>query len=411
MKKILVLILCLIGQSVWTQITLTENNKSNNKKIVVEKQEAINFKKELLTSEKAKIFIGEKGFFAPKETFFEPFYIDEYKVIKGDNKSSLIPSKTIKYKLNKDEFTELISNKKFEIIDIISAKKLGENILLFNEKYKNKGFIKKKSLLSSSQIREIKDLGRETYYENNFYFKIKLIESGFIIYVHPNSCNQFLILDKYFNHLEKLIGEKLIVLSDSEDYNANKVIKLNSNEKILIEKKSIFNVKKITYYNFNEIYPYSNYQLAFVLDNIELGEIIYPINTKSNNPFSKIPISTASYTDFKKYKEYKKIRQIDSVKNKIKADSLVLFKKETEKKELKNKEENIKKYGAKFGKLINENKVDIGMSKEMVIKSIGSLFKETQIIDESGTFTIWEHPLFDFQIHFKNNKVIRIIKK
>lgn len=45
---------------------------------------------------------------------------------------------------------------------------------------------------------------------------------------------------------------------------------------------------------------------------------------------------------------------------------------------------NIKKYGEVFGSLINQGKIDLGMSKEMVTSALGTPFKTDGVIHKEN---------------------------
>jgi predicted secreted acid phosphatase len=78
----------------------------------------------------------------------------------------------------------------------------------------------------------------------------------------------------------------------------------------------------------------------------------------------------------------------------------------------KNKsEENalIKKYGEKFGKLVFQKKLEIGMSKEMCSDVCGITLNKKMIKNANGEIEVWEYTGI-LKLYFKNGKLSEIVK-
>ncbi len=77
----------------------------------------------------------------------------------------------------------------------------------------------------------------------------------------------------------------------------------------------------------------------------------------------------------------------------------------------KNKlEENvfIKKYGEKFGKLVYQKKLTIGMSKDMCSDICGITLNRKKIKNANGEFEVWEY-IGILKLYFKNGKLSQIV--
>ena len=65
----------------------------------------------------------------------------------------------------------------------------------------------------------------------------------------------------------------------------------------------------------------------------------------------------------------------------------------------------IKEYGSRFGNLINAGKFTIGMTKEMVIESIGKPDDINRTVGSWGVHEQWVYDKRGLYIYFKNGKV------
>ncbi|ENA1795753.1 hypothetical protein ABF176_002606, partial [Flavobacterium psychrophilum] len=78
----------------------------------------------------------------------------------------------------------------------------------------------------------------------------------------------------------------------------------------------------------------------------------------------------------------------------------------------KNKSEEsvfIKKYGEKFGKLVYQKKLTIGMSKDMCSDILGITLNRKNYKNASGEIEVWEYTGI-YKLYFKNGKLSEIIK-
>lgn len=91
----------------------------------------------------------------------------------------------------------------------------------------------------------------------------------------------------------------------------------------------------------------------------------------------------------------------------------IRIKEEQREKEYKQKIElerkaNIEKYGSEFGSNINNNKVALGMTKEMCQKSWGYPSKRQTTVNQYGTLDVWEY--FNAILTFIDGKLVQIDK-
>jgi hypothetical protein len=105
--------------------------------------------------------------------------------------------------------------------------------------------------------------------------------------------------------------------------------------------------------------------------------------------------------DFYTIAEYKLSRMQQQEQERLKNQRQV--------KEEQRKQEILKKYGNYFGKLINNEKVAIGMTKEMCALSWGKPFRMDEITTESGKYELWQYDYKTF-IYFEGN-TLKIIKQ
>ncbi|WP_281337376.1 hypothetical protein [Flavobacterium eburneipallidum] len=69
----------------------------------------------------------------------------------------------------------------------------------------------------------------------------------------------------------------------------------------------------------------------------------------------------------------------------------------------------IKKYGEKFGKLVYQNNLTIGMSKDMCSDILGITLNKKMYKNANGEMEVWEYTGI-YKLYFKNGKLSEIIK-
>lgn len=69
----------------------------------------------------------------------------------------------------------------------------------------------------------------------------------------------------------------------------------------------------------------------------------------------------------------------------------------------------VKKYGEKFGKLVYQKKLTIGMSKDMCLDILGITLNRKNYKNASGEIEVWEYTGI-YKLYFKNGKLSEIVK-
>ena len=103
-------------------------------------------------------------------------------------------------------------------------------------------------------------------------------------------------------------------------------------------------------------------------------------------------------------------RLVDSGKFERERDEYIreqlALEKEKEQNDLEHKKNIIRKYGDYYGKLILQNKIKIGMTKEMVLESWGKPYDINRIIGEFGVEEQWCY--HDTYLYFENDRLVVI---
>lgn len=215
-------------------------------------------------------------------------------------------------------------------------------------------------------------------------FELKDNISNETIYVFESQYNPQFILVPYFEKMkEKINGKTFIAISD---FNAikNPVSKIDYSlyidkgtewkaELTLLRKKDL-KTEDIDENNDQETL------LAVLLSN-EKDKVIFDLEG-SRWHFENVLLSK---NDFEKQKS------TNATKNKLEENVL------------------IKKYGEKFGKLVYQKKLEIGMSKEMCSDVCGITLNKKKVKNANGEIEIWEYTGI-LKLYFKNGKLSEIVK-
>lgn len=215
-------------------------------------------------------------------------------------------------------------------------------------------------------------------------FELKDNISNETIYVFESQYNPQFILVPYFEKMkEKINGKTFIAISD---FNAikNPVSKIDYSlyidkgtewkaELTLLRKKDL-KTEDIDENNDQETL------LAVLLSN-EKDKVIFDLEG-SRWHFENVLLSK---NDFEKQKS------TNATKNKLEENVL------------------IKKYGEKFGKLVYQKKLEIGMSKEMCSDVCGITLNKKKVKNANGEIEIWVYTGI-LKLYFKNGKLSEIVK-
>ena len=215
-------------------------------------------------------------------------------------------------------------------------------------------------------------------------FELKDSISNETIYVFESQYNPQFILVPYFENMkEQINGKTFIAISD---FNAIKNPVSKTDFSLYIDKgtewKGEFTLlrKKDLKAEMSNETDDEETLFAVLLSN-EKDKVIFDLENSRWN-FENVLLSK---NDFEKQKN------TNATKNKSEENAL------------------IKKYGEKFGKLVFQKKLEIGMSKEMCSDVCGITLNKKKVKNANGEIEIWEYTGI-LKLYFKNGKLSEIIK-
>lgn len=214
--------------------------------------------------------------------------------------------------------------------------------------------------------------------------ELKDSTSNETIYVFESQYNPQFILVPYFEKMkEQINGKTFIAISD---FNAIKNPVSKTDFSLYIDKgtewKGEFTLlrKKDLKAEMSNETDDEETLFAVLLSN-EKDKVIFDLENSRWN-FENVLLSK---NDFEKQKS------TNATKNKLEEKAL------------------IKKYGEKFGKLVFQKKLEIGMSKEMCSDVCGITLNKKKVKNANGEIEIWEYTGI-LKLYFQNGKLSEIIK-
>lgn len=215
-------------------------------------------------------------------------------------------------------------------------------------------------------------------------FELKDSISNETIYAFESQYNPQFILVPYFEKMkEQINGKTFIAISD---FNAIKNPVSKTDFSLYIDKgtewKGEFTLlrKKDLKAEMSNETDDEETLFAVLLSN-EKDKVIFDLENSRWN-FENVLLSK---NDFEKQKS------TNATKNKLEENVL------------------IKKYGEKFGKLVYQKKLEIGMSKEMCSDVCGITLNKKKVKNANGEIEIWEYTGI-LKLYFKNGKLSEIVK-
>ncbi len=215
-------------------------------------------------------------------------------------------------------------------------------------------------------------------------FELKDSISNETIYVFESQYNPQFILVPYFEKMkEQINGKTFIAISD---FNAIKNPVSKTDFSLYIDKgtewKGEFTLlrKKDLKAEMSNETDDEETLFAVLLSN-EKDKVIFDLENSRWN-FENVLLSK---NDFEKQKN------TNATKNKSEENAL------------------IKKYGEKFGKLVFQKKLEIGMSKEMCSDVCGITLNKKKVKNANGEIEVWEYTGI-LKLYFKNGKLSEIVK-
>lgn len=239
------------------------------------------------------------------------------------------------------------------------------------------------SFEKSELYNEVKsNFGKDFFADILFELKDNL--NNEIIYVVESSSNPQFILSPYFEKKKELInGKTFIAISD---FNAirNPISKTDytmyidkgtewKGELTLLRKKDL---------KIEESNNADDEEIVFtVLLSNEKDKVIFDLKGSRWN-FEDVLLTK---------NDFEKLKKGNANKKKLEESALV------------------KKYGEKFGKLVYQEKLTIGMSKDMCSDLLGTTLNRKNYKNASGEIEVWEYTGI-YKLYFKNEKLSEIVK-
>lgn len=270
---------------------------------------------------------------------------------------------------------DIIFFKKTDKIEILNWSQIGNRY--FTVVNINPSFEK------SELYNEIKSNLNEDFFADIF-FELKDNLNNETIYVIESSSNPQFILSPYFEKKKELINGKTFIAI--KDFNAIRNPISKTNFSMYIDKGTewkgeltLLRKKDLEIENSNDI---NDEEVVFtVLLSNEKDKVIFDLDGSRWN-FENVLLAK---------NDLEKLKTENANKNKS--------------------EENvfIKKYGEKFGKLVYQKNLTIGMSKDMCSDICGITLNRKNYKNASGELEVWEYTGI-YKLYFKNGKLSEIVK-
>jgi hypothetical protein len=400
MKNFTILLL-LVSINCFSQIEIEKPESTKILKPVFDEKIDLN---EYKTAEQFLGLIGKELFYLPENSKYD-FFLDKY------NSISYIPKR--KFKLNKVRYkpNQLINlNKRnkelFEFLNIKGNFFVVDSINFSETISRNK--------INGIEFNELKkkySIGSSLSGCADIYTHHKSSNEIIIFDISGNSYYEELIPVAYFDYLKKKYLDKKIIISKSDIQTLKRIIskpdihitiKESFQEKLNdvftnIDSSKIFQVNKITLKEPKGDYP-PYYIPVFNLKNLN--------NTLKEIEFRYIKNKLILYDNEFIFKK-DSLEKIKIAKSKLKQEQKELQKVNIENKRIERYNKLMKKYGKNFAETIINNKVSIGMTKEMCRDSWGAPNSINKTTNAYGYSEQWVYG-DGYYLYFDNGKLTTI---
>jgi len=259
---------------------------------------------------------------------------------------------------------------------------------------------------------------------NDFWIKLYHEENhDTIFYCPPSTICRYRTLTKipfilvgFFEHNKnKFVGDDFFAkdsISEHTSYNgyfnSQPLIEITSGEKIKCMENSKWTCTEITLVDVKKDYKYFIPVLIFK-DNSNREIIVnfakYIYNKDYNEEINVYSATKAIIDNFYSKEEYEFLKLQKQEQEKLKIQKEL----ELEIAKQKRLEKLISKYGSKYANLIVNEKVSIGMTKEMCKEAWGTPFETDKVILENGTYEVWSYSYKTF-LYFEKD-ILKLIKE
>ncbi len=221
-------------------------------------------------------------------------------------------------------------------------------------------------------------------YAYNGIAKLPFIMNAFIEKSRRIFMNSTLIVKKEFSTSDINNGENLI---------------LREGEKWICVDVTLLNISNAQSKNYT---PLTYYMLSLILRNPKGNEVFVNYAKEYYNDFLIFGIYIRPTID-----QFYTVEQLENIQ--LAEEEKIKLEQENEETIELQKQTNIREYGNQFGKLINDHKVIIGMTKDMCELSWEKPLMIDKITTSDGSYEVWQYDYKTF-LYFENN-ILKIIKK
>ena len=289
------------------------------------------------------------------------------------------------------------SDKYYTIIDVLYNNELDLKINSWKNIYITK---KKETDLSKEKNKNWKSSDKTIIHFPSFLklkqkiaFKLLSNKNDTIYYLKsssdkPIAPSDFILVPYFLKQKKMYLNKNLISLKENSCY-GSRFPETDNRKVVYFDENENWICKDVTLLK-------PNYKLTYILENKEKQQV-----TVESKTIEKCFIYKEEY--IKRESEKMRLKEEDE-----KDYANEKEKEKIEKEKLRN--EYIQQFGSKFGNLVADGKVDIGMSKEMCQKAYGYPGKVYQSKTESGTFDVWKYEMniANIYLYFLDDKLKKI---
>lgn len=238
---------------------------------------------------------------------------------------------------------------------------------------------------NSDFFNKIQSPENKEYMDDYLLIELKDDSSGEIIYVVEPPYSVKFILVPYYEKMKKYIDGNIFVAT--KDFSGTKIPLSVTNSSLYVDKNTEWK-GELTILKAKDLTPHDSTD--------ETIEYVVILSNDKNKILMKL-LHKGFNGETNLFKEYFSSKEDAKIQKQLT---------ENEKKAELNKL--IKKYGEKYGKLVYEKKLTIGMSKDMCSDVWGITLNVKTYTDKSGKVEVWDYPGVG-KLYFKNDKLSDIL--
>jgi len=244
------------------------------------------------------------------------------------------------------------------------------------------------------------ELVSKTNIEDSLLFRISRFDSKAPDYTFSDEINSYLIQGYYEKLKKQYVNKKFILTKEIQniwDINSGKLINIDTlNNEWICKSLTLIETQSTEYL-----------QLCLILTN---GNKTIAVQNRSGGLFASDAWETISLSNFKTEEQVLFEKMSAEEIEEQRKDAIIKAEEENKRQALEKKKfelEMINKYGASIGKLISENKVIIGMSKNICTLSWGEPYDINRTITKERVFEQWVYSMGTY-LYFENDVLVAI---